>query len=328
MLRLAVLALVLLLSNLGCSLGQTLVGDPTPTPTRVSLPPLPTWTPLPPGQLPPAAITTLTVEAAVNLPTLTPTPPPPPTNTPIADTPTPLPTPTPIPYIEVQNQNVNVRQGPSLAYPIIGQATAGDLYDVIGRNETATWLKVCCYDGQQVWISASLVTPFGSMDAIPVESAPQPPPVVATAPAPTPAPAATAPPPPRPFVLDAGPEYFPTTNPWLTVWVRAYSGRKPYVQPVGDLRLRVLRDGVDVSKPDTTGWTIQWSAPFVPDSQAFNNRRREYNLKYEYAPAAGTADWTIYLVDQNGTPISPEVSFRTEDSSDLREVFVGFHSAQ
>lgn len=329
MLRLAVLGLVLLLSSLGCSLGQVLVGEPTPTPTRVSLPPLPTWTPLPPGQLPPAAIATLTVEAAVNLPTLTPTPLPTPTSTPVADTPTPLPTPTPVPYVEVVNQNVNVRQGPSLAYPIIGQATAGDLYDIIGRNEASTWWKVCCYDGQEVWIFATLVTPFGSVEGIPVVSVPQPPPVAVAPPAPAAVPTATPePPPPRPFALDAGPEYFPTTNPWLTVWVRAYSGRKPYVQPVGDLQLRVLRDGVDVSKPDTSGWAIEWSAPFVSGSQAFNNRRREYNLKYEYLPAAGNASWTIYLVDQNGTPISDEVSFRTEASSDLREVFVGFFKAQ
>jgi hypothetical protein len=163
--QLAVLALVLLLSSLGCSLGQTLVGDPTPTPTRVSLPPLPTWTPLPPGQLPPAAVATLTVEAAVNLPTLTPTPLPTPTSTPIADTPTPLPTPTPVPYVEVLNQNVNVRQGPSLAYPIVGQATAGDLYDIIGRNEASTWWKVCCYDGQEVWIFATRATTCGGGSA-------------------------------------------------------------------------------------------------------------------------------------------------------------------
>jgi hypothetical protein len=229
----------------------------------------------------------------------------------------------------VLEQNANVRQGPSLAYPVVGQTTAGDLYDVIGRNAASTWWKICCYNGQEVWIYATLVTPFGSMEAIPIVAAPEPPPVAVAPPTPIPQPTATAaPPPPRPYVLDAGPEYFPTTNPWLTIWVRAYAGRKPYVQPVGDLHLRVMRDGADVSKPDTTAWAIQWSAPFVPGSQAFNNRRREYNLKYEFMPAAGSADWTIYLVDQNGTPISQEVNFRTEASSDLREVFVGFYNAQ
>ena len=71
---LAVLAILLLSTSLACSLGQMLVGEPTPTPTLVPAIVPPTWTPSPVGQLSPGQIATLTVIAGISFPTLTPTP--------------------------------------------------------------------------------------------------------------------------------------------------------------------------------------------------------------------------------------------------------------
>lgn len=330
--RLVALFILLLASSLGCSLGSMLVGDPTPTPTPVPPTPLPTWTPLPPDQLSPAMIATLTVQAGLAWPTLTPTVTPIPTATPtflptatpFPETPTPEIAATPTPFIAVENPLVNVRDGPSLAYPVLGQVRAGDTYTVVGRNDAATWWYICCYNGREVWISAQVVVPVGSMEQVPIVGAPEPPPIQPTpAPADTPLPTAT-PRPYRPFDIGDGPQYFTSTNAWLTIWVKAFTGRPPIFLPVPGYRLRVLRNGVDVSKPDLTGDVFELSAPYLPESPAAYGTRREYNLKYEYLPAAGDAQWVIYLMDRNGVQVSPEVTFETKSTEGLREVYVGF----
>lgn len=331
LLRLVVLSLLLLATSLGCSLGRMLVGDPTPTPTPIPPTPLPTWTPLPPGQLSPAMIATLTVQAALAWPTLTPTPTPFPTDTPIfvptptllPDTPTPEILATPTPFILVQNELVNLRDGPSIAYPVVGQARAGDTFTVVGRNEPATWWRICCYNGREVWIAAQLVVPVGSMEEVVVIGAPAPP----APPGETPQPAPT-PQPYWPFSIGDGPQYFPTNNPWLTVWVKAFTGQPPGFVPVAGYRLRVLRNGVDVSKPDETRAVFELSAPFLPESPAAFGARREYNLKYEYLPAAGDARWEIYLTDRNGVQLSPPLVFDTRVDDPLREVYVGFYDTR
>ena len=314
---LVILATLLLGSSVACSLGQMLVGEPTPTPVPASLPPAPTWTPSPVGQLSPAQIATLTVEAAVNLPTFTPT------ATPV-ETPTPTPpsrrlcrpprrlTPTPAPYIVVVAPVVNVRQGPSVAYPIIGQVNKDEEYALVGRNDAQSWWQICCVDGYQVWITSQLTAPGGPVDNVPVVAAPELPPTPFPTNTSIPAEPTATPGPSWRFWVSEGPEQWDTSNPWLTIWVKAYAGSYPNPVPVPGVRMKVLRNGVDVSKPDLTSDRFQWSAPFVEsDPRAYGNRR-EYNLKYEYVPAAGDAEWTVFLVDGSGNPISQETRFQTK----------------
>lgn len=327
---LATLAILFLITSVACSLGQTLVGEPTPTPTQNPPTPMPTWTPSPVGELSPAQMATLTVQAGLAWPTLTPTdtpiftPTPTVTPTPFL-TPTPiapLPTPTQAPYLIVDAPVVNVREGPSVAYPTVGQVAQNQQYDIVGRNDTSTWWKICCVNGREVWITAQLTTPGGSVGNVPVAAAPPPPP--------PPQPTATSPPPAtpqpyRPFSIGDGPQFFDSTNSWLTVWVKAFTGRPPIFLPVEGFRLKVLRNGVDVSKPDLTQGAFELSAPYLEDDpDAFGNRR-EYNLKYEYLPEAGDAEWTIYLADRGGMQVSPEVTFETRSQGGLREVYVGFY---
>jgi hypothetical protein len=107
--------------------------------------------------------------------------------------------------------------------------------------------------------------------------------------------------------------------------VKAFTGQSPIFLPVDGYRLRVLRNGVDVSKPDLTRNVFELSAPFLPDSPAAFGARREYNLKYEYLPVAGEARWEIYLIDRTGAQFSPPVVFETKDADPLREVYVGFY---
>lgn len=321
---------MLLVTSLGCSLGRILVGEPTPTPTRVPPTPLPTWTPLLSSQLSPADIATLTVQAALAWPTLTPTSTPTSTETP---TPTITPTPsetlpptleatlTPTPYVVVAGQQINLRDGPSVAYPVVGVAYAGEQFTVVGRNEPATWWKVCCYDGREVWVSAQVVTPQGSFGEVVVVGGSE----LAEPPPPTETPPATETPRPyRPFDIGDGPQFFVSNNAWLTVWIKTFAGQPPASWPVPGYRLRVLRNGADVSKQDSTKPVFELSAPLIVDDQKAYGNRREYNLKYEYLPEAGDAQWTIYLIDSNGVQVSPEVTFQTERAGPLREVYVGF----
>ncbi len=324
-LRLAVLMILLLATSLGCSLGQMLVGEPTPTPSATALPPLPTWTPSPVGGLSPAQIATMTVVAGMAFPTLTPTatpyytPTPSPTWTPL---PTPIDTPTPVPapYALVVAPIVNVRSGPSVAYPIIGQVYQDERYDITGRNEAFTWWQICCVNGQQGWITTQLTAPGGPADTVPVIASPDlpPTPFPTATPLDTPIPTAT-PGPFRPVQLAEGPELWETSNPWLTIWLKTFVGQPPLTAPIANLRLKVLRNGVDVSKPGLTEGRFQYSAPTVLGQPIGN--RREYNLKYEYMPDAGNAQWTIIVTDANGNELSMPVTFETRGG---QEVYVSF----
>ncbi len=330
-----VLAALLLGTSVACSLGQMLVGEPTPTPSPTSPPPAPTWTPSPVGQLSPAQIATLTVEAAVNLPTFTPTATPAETATPTPTftppvPPTETPTPTRGPYIVVAAPTVNVRQGPSVAYPIIGQVHQDEEYALVGRNDAQSWWQICCVDGYQVWITSQLTAPGGPVDSVPLAFAPELPPTPFPANTSIPTDPTAIPPPPGPswrFWVSEGPEQWTTTNPWLTIWVKAYVGAYPDPVAVPGYRMVVLRNGADVSKPDLTLDHFQWSAPYIQDDpDAFGNRR-EYNLKYEYLPDAGTADWTIYLVDGSGNPVSQEAKFTTHEGVPDNEVYISWFDA-
>lgn len=325
--------LMILTTSLGCSLGQMLFGAPTPTPTVTPVPPLPTWTPSPVGALSPADAATQTVLAglAIEFPTLTATPTPYYTPTPTATftplpTPVDTPTPTPAASLLVTAPAVNVRSGPSVAYPVIGQVSRNETYTLIGRNEAGTWWQICCVNGQQGWITAQLTAASGPVDTVPVVAPPDlppaPPPVAVAPPTATPYPTFT-PAPFRPVKLSEGPEMWETNNPWLTIWLKVYVGQIQFPIPISNLRMRVLRNGVDVSQNKLTADSFQFSAPTANGKPLGN--RREYNLKYEYLPNAGNADWTILITDANGAPLSELVTFQTTGG---QEVYVSFYDTR
>jgi len=72
---------------------------------------------------------------------------------------------------------LNVRSGPGVAYPIIGGLSRGDAVEVVGRNAAGTWLQIAYsgqgeLNGQEAWIAAAYVDLTGSLEAVPVVSAP------------------------------------------------------------------------------------------------------------------------------------------------------------
>lgn len=56
---------------------------------------------------------------------------------------------------------LNVRQGPGVAFPVVGKFTQGAALTVEARNAAGDWLLVCCIPGTTTsgWVSASLVSP-------------------------------------------------------------------------------------------------------------------------------------------------------------------------
>ena len=211
--------------------------------------------------------------------------------------PTETPTATPAPELLIVAPVVNVRQGPSIAYGIIGQVRQDERYQLTGRNDNDSWWQICCIGADLGWITSQLTAPSGPVDSVPIASAPQLPPTPFPSDTPLPTPLPT---PSWRFWLSEGPEPWETNNAWLTIWLKTYIGSYPNTVPVPGYRLKVFRNGVDVSQPDMTLDRYQWSAPSVEgDPTAFGNRR-QYNLKYEYHPQAGDAEWRIYLVDGSG----------------------------
>lgn len=91
------------------------------------------------------------------------------------------------PTAVVQGNVVNVRSGPGVTYGIIGRVRSGQKLLITGKNNNASWWRVCCVDTREGWISGSLVKAGGDLSQISVVAAPPPPapaPRAAAAPAP------------------------------------------------------------------------------------------------------------------------------------------------
>ena len=78
----------------------------------------------------------------------------------VASKPTQTPVPEPIVLVE---RDMNVREGPGTYYPIVGLAKPGDLFPIIGRNQTSDWWRIR-YSGSLAWIYAPLVTTANTED--------------------------------------------------------------------------------------------------------------------------------------------------------------------
>ncbi|MCC9077113.1 DUF3048 domain-containing protein [Litorilinea aerophila] len=207
--------LSLLLLHLLVACGSPFVGDETqaeaPSPTEAppsematktatpaqAVPTSPPATPVQERTPASTALASPTAQATISL-LPTPTPTPRPTATPTAS-PTPEVSPSPTPYQEPTGQVnadvVNLRSGPGTQYNIIGRVRRGDTVTIVGRNETGSWLRVCCPAGEaiQSWISGDLVD-LSLPDGMALSQVPVPPIPPTPVPAPRPASVPASPP--------------------------------------------------------------------------------------------------------------------------------------
>jgi uncharacterized protein YraI len=88
---------------------------------------------------------------------------------------TPVPSPTRAPGeapTGTVNSNCNLRQGPGTNYGVSGNAQAGDIVELLGRNEAADWLHVKA-GGKLAWVAAFLVLD-GDLGELPVQQSTAP----------------------------------------------------------------------------------------------------------------------------------------------------------
>jgi hypothetical protein len=313
---------------------------PTETPTPLPTPtvnPFATPTPLPgvPTQQPQSPLPGVPPDPGL-LPTPTPLPLPP--------TPTPLPTPTftpsatPTPFIFVESGYVALRTGPGPDYPLVAQLGPNIPIAIISRNPEGTWYEICCVNGFSVWVAASHVRVVNDPGGAPLVVAQGPPsPTPSFTPTWTPTVTATPTSTPYPFERAIGPQFFPTDNQFLTIWVKLFIGAPPTEVPAAGYCVDVKFEGFD--RPNTnvdqaSKDVFEWSAP-----QGAGNRV-QYNYKYEYTPpdpkatnpnttetrlnALGTGTWTTFVTDCAGRQLSDAVTFTTSPSNPNREIYIGW----
>ena len=309
--------------------------DYIPIPTDTPAPPTPETGQQPESPLDVPFIPPLAEPTAIPTNTATPLP----TNTP-TNTPTVTPTATATPFIVVENGLISLRTGPGLDYPLVAQLGPDIPVAVIGRNPQGDWFQICCVSGESVWVSANSVEIFNEVSEVALIVPDEAPTATPTGtptetPTVTPTPTSTR----YPFERAIGPQFFPTNNEFLTIWVKLFIKPDPNAEedPAAGYYLKVLFEGFD--RPGTNDRRpsrdqFEFSAPLGAGN------RVEYNLKYEYRPPdpkaddpnattsrlelIGNGEWTVFVVDGAGRQLSDEVSFTTTPSNPNREIYIGW----
>jgi hypothetical protein len=329
----------------------------TPVPTRT---PVPTFTPTPEDlrplviitppqeQTPGVIIVPPGMEAQVILPT--PIPPtetptvPPPTPLPPTETPTPTPTftgtptSTPTPFVEIESGLITLRSGPGVNFPLVAQLGPDIPVTLVGRNPEGNWLQICCINGADAWVARQHVVIFNDITNVPlVNPGPAPTPTETATPTAT----ATATPFLYAFERAVGPQFTPTNNEFLTIYVKLFVG--PLNQnevPAEGYFIEVEFEGFDRPSryeevPSGDAW--DFSAPLGAGN------RLQYNLKYEYHPSnvnqpplpgtnatptavqlIGEGTWTVWVKDGAGNQLSDKVSFTTAPFNTNREIYIAW----
>lgn len=239
--------------------------------------------------------------------------------------PTPTPSPTPQPEVVVANPRVNVRSLPGEEAPVLGQVLNGERLSIVGRNQAGDWWQVCCFQGNNVWISAEVVQAVGPLEqvalspdlptATPVPPQATPTPETAAA-ATTPQPAASA----GDTTFSQTSETFPFNQDYFRVAARIEDAAGA---PLAGYYLRVLNETTGqqwVSNPSDDVWQVTApNAAFADYRQAnalFDTRGK--------TPLAANA-YAVWLIDGRGRQLSPIVRLaQTDDEFQwLYVVFTG-----
>ncbi len=79
-----------------------------------------------------------------------------------------LATPTLTPMAAASTGTLNVRSGPGVAYGITAAVNYGINFQLLGRNNNSTWVKVKLANGHEGWVNASLITANVAISSLPV----------------------------------------------------------------------------------------------------------------------------------------------------------------
>jgi len=234
-----------------------------------------------------------------------------------------------------------MRQGPGANYPLVAQLAPAIPVSIVGRNTLGDWLQICCVNGESVWVAAAYIRVVNDITQVAL-IATGPAPTPTSTPTPTPTPTAT--PHLYPFERAISPQFFPTNNEFLTIWVYLYVGENPFDLVEDDAAagyfIEVQFEGFD--RPNTNRELpsfdhAEWSAP--PGA----GNRVKFNYKYEYRPfnppraewpgatatptlsqLLGTGQWSVWVKDGAGNALSEPVTFFTDPSNRNREIYIGW----
>ena len=218
----------------------------------------------------------------------------------------------------------NLRSSPSLEGAVLGSATRGQEFTIVGRNATQTWWLVCCEQAQPLWIYSGVVQISGNVAQVSVVEQP----VMAAAvnqmqlnstvqmvSLPTPTLAAALPEPiTYAFTLAEQTQFEEHIVPRIFFYVHQQENG------LGGYTVRVRKDGIDlpVAKATTAGLPgYTWPIP--------NERQRYANLKVEFPQVAAAGLWEIQLLDEVGNAVGPIAIFRLQPGDTHQEMYVRYH---
>lgn len=229
------------------------------------------------------------------------------------------------PQVIVSQAQVNVRSGPGTTYGLAGTVNQNERYDVVAKNPDGDWWKVCCVNGQQVWIYGPLVTAENignvavdtNIPAPPVVVQPTQPPVAA-------APPTNTPPPPPPaasdpcasiggdgckFKLKSGPTFAGNGGNELKLQLFFIHSGIEGGQPQGSYFVAMFKDGQKLPIPDSVR-----SVAKDKNNGTLGPFNYEYTLQLSQIPGGSLAgNYSIFVLDGNGERDSKDFSFSIPD---------------
>jgi len=228
------------------------------------------------------------------------------------------PTATPEAKLTVNQDAVNVRLGPGTEYGLAGLVNQGQEFTVVGRNEANSWWKICCVNGQEVWIFGDLATAVNGTAAQVVTDIPAPPERVAQAPAEQPAPAQPAPAEPTAAPEPAPP---PAADPCAGIGgdgckFKLRGGPSFANNGGGELKLQLhfIHSGVDGGQPQGSYFVwMEKDGQKLPISDSIRSIALQdqqgtlgkYNYEVKIAPSSipgntVAGNYSIWVLDGNG----------------------------
>ncbi len=320
---------------------------PAPTPERVLVP---TFTPTAEGQAavePEVAAPEVAEpeaaqqESVIEVPAAATEPPvaeAPAEETPTPEPPTPEPDPptsTPVPKLIVEIDNANVRNGPGTNYGVAGAVSAGQAFDILGRNPVGDWLQFCCVNGQEGWIFAELVSMENGESVAVAENIPEPP--VAAQPQPQPqepAPQEPAPQEPAPQEPAEAPAPPPSGDPCAGIGgdgckFRVRNGPLFGGNGGSEIKLQLLfvHSGIDGGQPQGSYFVVLMKdgvkLPILDGTRSIVLEKSQGALgafNYEYKIGIGdipgntvAGNYVMYVLDGNGERDSQDFGFGIPD---------------
>lgn len=235
----------------------------------------------------------------------------------------------------INTELVNAREGPGTNYPVVMVLGRGEEFQITGRSADDKWWRICCVDGNDVWVVAEFVDTEGAVDAVAIEDGDSAPSAQANQAASQPETAAGATNPtqqeasavtPTAVVATGGAdapvqfqlvakEQFPESS---VVRIFLYVYDKTSKEGAAGYSLKVSKNGVEQTvSGESFGGRPGLTWPVA------DPRQRSQNFKVEFPGVAPEGSWEITLV-QNGVAVGTIASFALVANDPNRELYVRY----